>query len=85
MFDPIVLYVVSLRRLAGRPVEAHVYSVQQDDAVLRVTVAELADTDLGGSAIIDRAIKVISADRLQQRYFKVDDALGDAEQGRAAE
>jgi hypothetical protein len=53
--------------------------------VFKLTVAEVADTGLEGSALIDRAIKVISADRLQQRYVKVDDAFGDAEHGRAAE
>jgi hypothetical protein len=53
--------------------------------VFELTVAEVAGTGLEGSAVIVRAIKVISADRLHQRYFKVDDAFGDAEQGRAAE
>jgi hypothetical protein len=52
--------------------------------VFELTVAELVDTGLEGSAVIDRAIKMISADR-QQRYFKVDDAFGDAEQGTPAE
>jgi hypothetical protein len=57
---------------------------QQDDAVFKLTVAELANTGLEGSAVIGRAIKMISADR-QQRYLKVDDAFGDAEQGSPAE
>jgi hypothetical protein len=52
--------------------------------VFKLTVAELADLRLETSAVIDRAIKMISADR-QQRYFKVDDAFGDAEQGSPAE
>jgi hypothetical protein len=52
--------------------------------VFKLTVAELADTGLEGSAVIDPAIKILSADR-QQRYFKVDDAFGDAEQGSPAE
>jgi hypothetical protein len=65
--------------------KAHVYSAQQDDAVFKLTVAELADTGLEGSAVIDRAIKMIPADRRQQRYFKVDDVFSDAEQGSPAE
>jgi hypothetical protein len=49
-------------RLAdGRTVEAHVYSVRQNDSVFTVTVAELANTRLGESAIIDHAIKTLSA------------------------
>ena len=32
-----------------RPVEAHVYSVRQDNAEFKVTVAELADTGLGNA------------------------------------
>jgi hypothetical protein len=49
-------------RLAdGRMVEAHVYSVSQNDSVLNVTVAELANTGLEESAIIDHAIKTLSA------------------------
>jgi hypothetical protein len=45
----------------GRSVEAHVYSVHQDDAVFKVTVAEVADTGLEESAVIDHAIKMMSA------------------------
>jgi hypothetical protein len=45
-----------------RSVEAHVYSVRQDDAVFKVTVAELGDTGLEESAVIDHAIKTISED-----------------------
>jgi len=44
----------------NRSVEAHVYSVHQDDAVFKVTVAELADTGLEESAVIDHAIKMMS-------------------------
>jgi hypothetical protein len=48
-------------RLAdGRTVEAHVYSVRQNDSVLRVTVAELANTGLEESAVIDHAIRMVS-------------------------
>jgi hypothetical protein len=45
-----------------RSVEAHVYSVRQDDAVFKVTVAVLGDTGLEESAVIDHAIKVMSED-----------------------
>src|SRR5260221_7326397 len=44
----------------NRSVEAHVYSVHQDDAVFKVTVGELADTGLEESAVIDHAIKMMS-------------------------
>jgi hypothetical protein len=88
MFDPVGLRVWHRRdegtthKVAeGRSVEAHVYSVQQDDAVFKLTVAELADTGLGESAVIVRAIKKISDDRLHRRYFNVDDGSRDAEQG----
>jgi hypothetical protein len=45
----------------GRQVEAHVYVVRQDNAVFKVTVAELADTGLEESVVIDHAIKTMSA------------------------
>ena len=45
----------------NRLVDAHVYSVQQDNAVFKVTVAEVADTGLQESAVIDHAIKTMSA------------------------
>jgi hypothetical protein len=44
----------------GRPVEAHVFSVRQNDDVFKVTVAELANTGLGESVVIDHAIKILS-------------------------
>ena len=44
----------------NRLVEAHVYSVRQDNALFKVTVAELADTGLPESAVIDHAIKTMS-------------------------
>jgi hypothetical protein len=48
-------------RLAdGRTVEARVYSVRQNDSVLTVTVAELANTGLDESAVLDHAIKTLS-------------------------
>src|SRR5215475_5119118 len=43
-----------------RSVEAHVYSVHQDNAVFKMTVAEIADTGLEESAVIDHAIKTMS-------------------------
>jgi hypothetical protein len=45
----------------GRSVEAHVYSVRLDNGLLKVTVAELANTGLEESAVIDHAIKTLSA------------------------
>jgi hypothetical protein len=45
---------------ADRSVAAHVYSVRQDNAVFKVTVAELADTGLEEGAVIDHAIKAMS-------------------------
>jgi hypothetical protein len=44
----------------GRSVEAHVYSVRQNESVLKVTIAELANTGLEESAVIDHAIKTMS-------------------------
>ena len=44
----------------GRPVEAHVYSVRQNDSVFTVTIAELANTGLEEVAVIDHAIKRLS-------------------------
>jgi hypothetical protein len=43
-----------------RSVEAHVYAVYQDTAVFKVTVAEVADTGLEESAVIDHAIRTLS-------------------------
>jgi hypothetical protein len=45
---------------ADRSVEAHVYSVYQDTALFKVTIAEVADTGLEESAVIDHAIKTLS-------------------------
>jgi hypothetical protein len=44
-----------------RPVQAHVYSVRQNDGVFKVTVADIADTGLDEKAVIDHAIKTLSA------------------------
>jgi hypothetical protein len=51
-------------QVAGdRSVEAHIYSVRQDNAVFKMTVAKIADTGLDESAVIDRAIKSMSEGR----------------------
>jgi hypothetical protein len=48
-------------RLAdGRAVEARVYAVRQNDSVFTVTVAELANSGLDESAVIDHATKTLS-------------------------
>jgi hypothetical protein len=44
----------------GRSVAAHVYSVRQDNVVFKMTVAELAGTNLDESAVIGHAIKTLS-------------------------
>ena len=44
----------------GRSVEAHVYSVRQNDSMFKMTVAELANAGLEESAVIDHAIKTMS-------------------------
>ena len=44
-----------------RAVEAHVYSVSRDNAEFKVTVAELANSGLEESAVIDYAIKALAA------------------------
>jgi hypothetical protein len=45
----------------GRSVQARVYTVRQNNSVLKVTVAELANTGLDESAVIGHAIKTLSA------------------------
>jgi hypothetical protein len=45
----------------GRSVPARIYTVRQNDSVLKVTVAELANTGLDESAVIGHAIKMLSA------------------------
>jgi hypothetical protein len=45
----------------GRTVEAHVYSVRQDNAIFKVTVAELADSGLEESAVVEHAVRTMSA------------------------
>jgi hypothetical protein len=45
----------------GRSVPARVYSVRQDKSVFKVTVADLANTGLQENAVIDHAVKTVSA------------------------
>jgi hypothetical protein len=45
----------------GRSVQARVYTVRQNNTVLKVTVADLANTGLDESAVIGHAIKTLSA------------------------
>lgn len=45
----------------GRSVRARVYTVRQDNSVLKVTIAELANTGLEENAVIGHAIKTLSA------------------------
>jgi len=46
---------------AGRSVPAHVYTARQDKGIFKVTVAELGNTGLQENAVIDYAVKNISA------------------------
>jgi hypothetical protein len=60
----------------GRSVPAHIYSVRQNNSVLKVTVAELANTGLDETAVIDHAIKMLSAGgevkfNIPQRIYRV--------------
>jgi len=45
----------------GRMFPAHVYSVAQDNAVFKVTIVDIADPELNETAVIDQAIKKLSA------------------------
>jgi hypothetical protein len=44
----------------GRAVEAHVYSVAQDGAVFKMTIAELSDPATDETAVIDHAVKALA-------------------------
>jgi hypothetical protein len=44
----------------GRSVEAHVYSVNHDNVVLKLTVAELGNTGLDEAVVMDHAIKTLA-------------------------
>jgi hypothetical protein len=52
----------------GRSVPARVYTARQDKGVFKVTVADLANTGLAESVVIDHAIKMLS----QGNEVKVD-------------
>jgi hypothetical protein len=43
-----------------RTVDAHVYSVTQDDAVFKMSIIDLSDAAMEESAVIDHAIKALS-------------------------
>src|SRR5579864_8867976 len=53
--------ITTFRVTDDRAVEAHVYAVHRQDAEFTVTVAELADAAPEESAVIDHAIKTLSA------------------------
>lgn len=60
----------------GRSVPAHVYSVRQNKELFEVTVADLANTGLDETAVIDHAIKMLSAGgvikfNIPQRIYSV--------------
>ena len=60
----------------GRSVPARVYSVRQDKLVFNLTIADLASISLEESALIDHAIKRLSADgelklNLPHRIYRV--------------
>jgi hypothetical protein len=52
----------------GRMVEAHVYSASEPNAVYRMTVADLSDSNMEENTVIDHAIKTLS----QNAEVKVD-------------
>jgi hypothetical protein len=52
----------------GRNVPARIYTARQDKGVFKVTVADLANTGLAESAVIDHAVKMLS----QGNEVKVD-------------
>jgi hypothetical protein len=60
----------------GRSVPAHVYSVRQNNVLMKVTVADLATTGLDEAAVIDHAISVLSSGgavtfNIPQRIYSV--------------
>jgi hypothetical protein len=64
------------RAANGRSVPAHVYSVRQNNELFKVTVADLAHTGLDEAAVIDHAIKTLSAGgevkfNIPQRVYRV--------------
>ena len=64
------------RAANGRAVPAHVYSVRQNNDLLKVTVAEIASTGLDEKTVIDHAIQLLSAGgkvtfNIPQRIYSV--------------
>jgi hypothetical protein len=60
----------------GRIVPAHVYSARENDGVFSVTVAEIDNTGLDENAVIENAIKRLSAGgevkvNMPHRIYKV--------------
>jgi len=60
----------------GRSVPARVYSVRQNNVVMKMTVADLAGTNLTEDALLDHAIKVTAAGgkvelNIPQRIYRV--------------
>jgi hypothetical protein len=60
----------------GRSVPAHVYSVRESNALLKITVADISSTGLDEKAVIDHAIKTLSAGgqvtfNIPQRIYNV--------------
>ena len=60
----------------GRSVPAHVYSVRQNNELFKITVADLANTGLDEAAVIDHAVKMLSAGgevkfNIPQRIYRV--------------
>jgi hypothetical protein len=53
--DPTI--TMTTYQAGDRPVEARVYSVAEDNAVFKVTIAEIADPALDEKAVIDQAIE----------------------------
>src|SRR5258708_7469110 len=51
---------MTYRFVGNRSVPARVYSVRHNDAMLKVTIAEIRDTGLDEGTVIDYAIKMLS-------------------------
>jgi hypothetical protein len=67
---------MTYRLVGNRSVPARVYSVRHNDAMLKVTIAEIRDTGLDEGTVIDYAIKMLSQggevkDNIPQRVDSV--------------
>ena len=67
---------MTYRFVGNRSVPARVYSVRHNDAMLKVTIAEIRDTGLDEGTVIDYAIKMLSQggevkDNIPQRVDSV--------------